>query len=59
MAEEGYEAGISIPVKVLIDYWEGHLVNERLAIGRGGGNINHDWLIKNMMGDLMEDMLGS
>ena len=46
-------------VHVLIDDWEGLLVNEQLATGRGGGKINHYWLIKNMMGVLMEDMLGS
>ena len=59
MAEEGYEVGISMHVCVLIDGWECRLVNEQLAIGRGGGKINHYWLIKNMMGGLMEDMLGS
>ena len=59
MAKEGYEAGISIPIRVLIDDWEGHLVNERPDTGRGRGKINHYWLIKNMMGVLMEDMLGS
>ena len=57
MAKEGYEAGISIPIRVLIDDWEGHLVNERPDTGRGRGKINHYWLIKNMMGVLMEDML--
>ena len=41
MAEEGYEAGISTHVRVLIDDWEGRLVNERLATGRGRGKINH------------------
>ena len=59
MAEEGYEVGILMHACVLIHGWEGRLVNERLAIGRGGGKINHYWLIKNMMGGLMEDMFGS
>ena len=57
MNEEGYEAEISMRVRVFIDDWKARLVNEHLATGRGGRKINHYWLIKNMMGTLMEDML--
>lgn len=49
MMEEGYETSVSMPVRVLIDEWEARLVTEHLAKGRGGGQINHYWLIKNMI----------
>ena len=54
MVEEGYEVGISMP-----DDWEARLVNGWLATGRGGGKINHYWILKNMMGVLMEDKLSN
>ena len=59
MVEEGYKADILMLIRVSIDDWEGRLVNEQLAIGKGRGKINHYWMIKNVMGVLMEDMLGS
>ena len=40
MVEEGYEAGISMPVYVLIDDQEAQLVNEHLAMGKWGRKIN-------------------
>ena len=59
MLEEDYEFSVSIPVRVLIDEWEARLVTEHFARRRGGGQINHYWLIKNMMGTLMEEMLSN
>ena len=56
MMEEGYETGVSMPMRVLIDEWEAHLVIEHLDRGRGGGQINHYSLIKNMMGTLMQEI---
>ena len=55
--EEGYDTDVSMPMRVLIDEWEAHLVTENLARGRGGDQINHYWIIKNMMGTLMEEMI--
>ena len=58
--KEGYNyIGVSIPVRTLIDEWEAHLVIEHLARGIGGRHINHYWLIKNMMGSLMEEMVNN
>ena len=54
IVEEGYESGISMLVFVLIDDWGGRVVTEHLATGRGGGKINPYYLIKNMMGTLMD-----
>lgn len=33
------------------------MVTEQLASGRDGGQVNNYWLVKNMMGILMDDML--
>ena len=57
LVEEGYEAKISMSVFSLINDYVARLFNENIAIHSGGGKINHYWLIKNMMGTLMEDML--
>ena len=59
MVEEGYESGISMLVFVLIDEWGGRVVTEHLATGRGGGKINPYYLIKNMMGTLMDEVFGN
>ena len=39
--EEGYEAKISIMVCIVIDDWEGRVLNMRLATGKGWSRINH------------------
>ena len=41
MMEEGYEIGVSILDKDLINECESFLVTEHLGRGRGGGKINH------------------
>ena len=40
----------------MIDEWESRVVSEHLASGRNGGKTNHYWMVKNMMGMLMEDL---
>ena len=39
--KEGYEIGLSMPMRTLIDEWEACLVIEHLARGIWGGHINH------------------
>ena len=56
---DGYDNGITTPICNLIDDWETRLVNENLAQGIGGGIPNHYWIVKNMMGSLMEKMVGT
>ena len=46
-------------VCILIDDWEGRVVNQCLAIGHGDSRINHYWMVQNMLGNLMEDMLSN
>ena len=41
----------------MIDEWESKAVFDHLASRRSGGRINHYWVIKNMMGLLMEDTI--
>ena len=41
MMEEGYETGVSMLEKYLINECESLLVTEHLGRGRGGGKINH------------------
>ena len=57
--EDGYDIGVSMTVRTLIDEWESKLINENLARGIGGRRLNHYWIIKNMMGSLMEEMVGA
>ena len=57
MMEEGYDSSVSMLFRYFIDEWDSFLVTEHLAMGRGGDKINHDWIIKNMMGTLMEEMI--
>ena len=45
-------------VQSIIDDWETRLVNENLTRDIDGGSLNHYWIVKNMMGTLMEEMLG-
>src|SRR5713101_7781479 len=57
--EDGYDSGISMSVRTLIDDSEARLINEHLAKGIGGRHLNHYWIVKNMMGSLMEEMVGT
>ena len=59
MMEEFYDISVSMPMRILIDEWEALLVTEHLVRGRGGIQINHYRLIKNMMGTLMEEMVSN
>ena len=43
----------------LIDDWETRPVNENLVHGLGSGILNHYQIVKNMMGSLMEEMIGT
>ena len=52
-----YEPHISHRVCVLVEAWEGRVLNQKLATGQDGSQINHYWLMKNMLCNLMEDML--
>ena len=56
---DGYDNGISASVHNLIDEWKNRLVNENLARGNEGGSPNHYWIVKNMTGSLMEEMVGT
>ena len=55
---DGYNNDISPQVKSIIDDWERRLVNENIASDIDGISPNHYWIVKNMMGLLMEEMLG-
>ena len=55
--EEGYEAQISKSICILIDDWEGRVLNQRFTTGKGGSRINHYWLVKKMLWNLIDDML--
>ena len=46
-------------VRTLINEWEARLVTDHLATGIGGDHLNHYWIVKNMMGSLMEEMVGT
>ena len=59
MQEDGYSSGVSMLVGNLIDEWESRMINENLARGIGGRRLNHYWIIKNMMGFIMEEMVGT
>ena len=54
---DGYNNDISLQVQSVIDDWEERLVNENLARDINGGSPNHYWIIKNMIGSLMEEIL--
>ena len=55
---DGYNNDISPQVKSIIDDWERRLVNEHIARDIDGVIPNHYWIVKNMMGLLMEETLG-
>ena len=54
---DGYNNDISPQVKSIIDDWESRLVNEYIARDIDGVSPNHYWIVKNMMGLLMEEMI--
>ena len=54
---DGYINEISPRVQSIIDEWEIRLVKDNLGHDTDGGSPNHYWIIKNMMGKLMEEML--
>ena len=54
---DGYNNDISPQFQSIIDDWETRLVKENLAHDIYGGRPNHYWIVKNMMGTLMEEML--
>ena len=41
----------------MIDEWESKAVSDHVASRRSNEKINHYWMIKNMLGLLMEDMI--
>ena len=55
---DDYNNDISLQVRSIIDDWERRMVNENLAWDVDGVTPNLYWIIKNMMGSLMEEMLG-
>ena len=55
---DGYKNDISPQVKSIIDDLERRLVNKYSARDIDEVSPNHYWIVKNMMGLLMEEMLG-
>ena len=55
---DSYNIDISPQVKSIIDVWEMRLVNNNIARDIDRVIPNHYWIVKNMMGLLMEEMLG-
>lgn len=54
-----YENHISPRVHILVEDWEARVLNQKLATGQGEGQVNHYWLTKNMLCNLVEDMLSN
>ena len=54
---DGYNNDISTQVQSIIDDWERRLVNKNLARDADRVSPNQYWIVKNMMGSLMEEML--
>ena len=52
-----YEPHISNRVHVLMESWQNYILNQKLKTGEDGNQINHYWLMKNMLCNLMEYML--
>ena len=53
---DGFVEQISMPIRFLINDWESKAVSDHLASGKSSGHINHYWMMKNMLGRLLEDM---
>ena len=47
---------VSMSVRFLIDDWEDGIFAQQLALACAAEKINHYWVVKNMMGLLMEDI---
>ena len=54
---DGYNNDISSQLQPIIYDWERRLVNKNLARDADGVSPNQYWIVKNMMGSLMEEML--
>ena len=52
-----YEPHISNRVRFFVEAWENRVLNQKLATSQDGSQINHYWLMKNMLCNLMEDIL--
>lgn len=48
-----YKNHISARVRILIEDWEARVLNQKLAFGQGGSQVNHYWLMKNMLCNLV------
>ena len=53
----GYDSTVSPPNRALIEEWEFSEVVEFLATGKYGNQINFYWLVKNMLVNLVEEVL--
>ena len=42
-----------------MEAWEGHVLNQKLATDQDGSQINHYWFMKNMLCNLVEDMINT
>ena len=54
-----HEPDISPSVRVLVEAWETQVLNQKLSTGEDGSQINHYWMMKNMLCNLAEDMLSN
>ena len=54
-----HEPDISPRVRVLVEAWETRVLNQKLSTGEDGSQINHYWMMKNMLCNLAEDMLSN
>ena len=57
VAMDGYADNVSSLSCVLIDSWETWIVFVILASRRHGGQKNYYWLVKNIMGTLVEEIM--
>ena len=56
---DGYKNDISSQLQSIIEDRERRLVNKYIAHDTDGGSLNHYWIVKKMMGSLMEEILGT
>lgn len=54
-----YGAEISILVHLLVENWEARIIADHLSKGSHEQPWDPYWLVKNMLGELMEDMLSN